>query len=42
LIEAAAGSIAYSIPAIMTALIYARLREIKDGIGVESLASIFR
>lgn len=37
-----ASAIAYGFPAILAAVIYARLREIKDGVGVASLADIFR
>ncbi|MEM9242300.1 MAG: hypothetical protein AAGB07_20210, partial [Pseudomonadota bacterium] len=31
----------YSLSAISVSLIYARLREIKEGVGVDQLASVF-
>lgn len=40
--DAVASALSYGFTAVMSALIYARLREIKEGIGVDSLADVFR
>jgi|GEM_PF-3769067 len=40
-VQSIIAAIVYSISAIFTALLYARLREIKEGIGMEGLAQVF-
>lgn len=41
LVTAALTAVAYGLSGISIALIYARLREIKEGVGVDELASVF-
>ena len=41
IISSALGAIGYGLGGISVALIYARLREIKEGVGVDEIASVF-
>lgn len=40
--DAVVSALSYGFTAVMSALVYARLREIKEGVGVDSLADVFR
>ena len=41
LLQAIGSSLMYGFAAVFTALLYARLREIKEGIGIENLSKVF-
>ncbi len=42
ILQALASGVSYGLAAIPVALIYARLREIKDGVSVDSMADVFK
>ncbi|MHA3916592.1 hypothetical protein [Halovulum sp. GXIMD14793] len=41
-IEGAMNAVTFAVGAVLVALVYARLREIKQGVGLEDLTEIFR